>query len=1158
MLNIPENFNEYPSFTEALRQNSKKFGGKPAVNILVDDNETTFTYSDLVSESQITALFLSKKVKAGDRVILAMSTSPEFIRYFFGCLWLGAIPVPLPVEKSNGRFSRAKSVVEDCKPSLVIVKNDSDYQKMRDGFSDTPVFICDENLKPDQPAAPFLPTTNPNQVALIQYTSGSTSDPKGVVITHANLMANIKMIQQGMQVTENELVVSWLPLHHDMGLVGMLLSFVASGATTTIYPYQEFSRNPLSWLDLISRKRATLTGAPTFAFDIVEKRLRNRTDNSYDLKNLRLLYCGSERISIPAIQKFYRQLENSRLDSKTFFPCYGLAEATLYISGGFADPFTQKLELDQFPTCGHTAKELSVEIKQGGKSLPNGIEGEIFASGLSISHGYWKDLKDKIENGILSVNTIANLATGDLGILREGQLFFTGRKKDIIKIRGMNHYPDDIETPIEGLEEFFSPNSVVALPLSSKQDEDGITIIAEINRSARDQDFSNILGLVQTRISGLGIQCRRFVIVSPFTLPKTSSGKKRRQVTQKMLDEKSLKVIYDSAFEILRTNQIDEMMLRLKKYVIDINMTLADERRTFPADFISRMTDMKLMGLLIPKEFGGAELTHSEFSQIGEKLGELDVSLSSLIGNHNTIGVLPILKSDILKDREQILVQIAQKGKVAAFALTEPEAGSNPRAITTKLVHQGQKMFLSGEKVWIGNASLSEYISVFAKEYDEQGSEIGISAFLIQKDRHSYVVGEEQLTIGLKPMPQSRLIFNNVEVSEADRLSKPGEGLKLAFEVMEYARFGLAAASIGALKTGLHIVRNFTENRRIWTGLLSENPFIQSSINEMQFKMDVLKSLVKKCSEIYDSGDELPVQLSLSCKILAGEWGFFGLDQCLQFCGGRGYTETFGIGRLWRDQRIVRIFEGPTEVVAYQLGALILRSPEFLKFTRTNKSQDLSKIGINVLNSLNKEFTNQAPEILNINTGKLAATLIALLYFSESDNKISESDLRALIEYEALSSLQKIRQQLKFVTNKKTDAIKYDGKFQENLSRTFFDIWPAKNEVFNSQIRISAVQEPVQAPAYKLQQISDSDHSALDSIQNKLGNWLLKHVRSVSQVDFNRPITDYGVDSLLAYELLYFIEEEVGVLLPEMTLVTGPSINMLAKEIETLKKGDPT
>lgn len=1146
------------NFVDVLRDFRDLKPDHVVMTVAENHAQTDYTYAKLWSKATACAKKIAALTARGDRVLLPMSTSPEFVESFFGCVLSGRIPVPLPVEKADSQFSRIEGVLADCRPALAIFKSRTDLENIARKLNGIQAFAFADLPTPKE-TAEAVETPNPNQVMFIQYTSGSTARPKGVVLTHANVLANLRMIQQGMQTPESERSVSWLPLHHDMGLVGNVLLLVSMGAFTYVYPYQEFARNPLSWLEAISKQRGTVAGCPNFGYDAVLKRLDKSP--GYDLSSIRLMYCGSERIAPRVISSFFESLAPNGLKPSTFFPCYGLAEASLYVSGAFEDPF--KLSVLQsgknaYPLCGFVAPGLMLRIcDQAGRVLSPDEVGEIEISGASVSVGYWKEIEPLVHAGEFKGQGPSFLKTGDLGCLHQNQVVITGRAKDVIKIRGRNVYPEDLELLIERLTEWFGPNAV-AVTRGAKvgEESEGITVFAEVLRNRRAGPFDSMLESIQQNLADADVRCERLIVLSPGSLPKTSSGKKQRSRTAKLFEEGSLKVLWDSAPEpSTETGEraVEERLEHLQAYVKSLNLVLSDERRSFPADFVNQLRRADVLGMLIPKEFGGAGLTHEQFAKIAVGIGQLDLTLASFVGIQNTIGTLPILHSSVYGERQSVLEDIARNGAITAFAITEPSAGSNPRAMEASARNQDGKLTLSGEKIWIGNAEFAQYICLFIKEVASDGKDLGVSAFLLRSDRHQFRVSEEQLTVGLRSMPQNRVLLDGCQLDERDRLTEAGDGLKLAFLAMEYARFGLAGMAVGGMRSVAQKSFAYAQSREIWTGSLADNAYFQETMGDINLRADCLEALVSSCAERLNKSGNLPAVASLSAKILCGEWGFAACDQALQFTGGRGYTETFGLGRVWRDARILRIFEGPTETMAYQLGGMILREfDQMSEITGQALAQTFSEFKSLVDNARSQVGGTLAHESLTVHVGQCAAKLIAMSAYVRRNAKMAGSLERlAMLEIKDLE--QRIARATWFRAHR--DALTVvPHPLTRVPSRVMYDSWAGEASVANHSLPISAVPQTAPAVLQADKATVPTTSAAVkthasDEIRADLHRWLTTFTR-VKQISDDVSLASYGVDSLLAYELLCFVEEQYGVTLPETIITKKPSINDILTTIQ--------
>ena len=1136
------NVYDYKTIIDALYEHSKKMPNELAVTVVEGDAESSVTYHELLQEAVKAKSVLSYSTKVGDRVLLAMPTCLEFIFYYFGCLLSARIPVPIPVEKSTSRFSRLRSVVNDAKPSIIVFKNRSDCELMPvDGVKSIVLSeVLHNNVNDvDTSYQERITDLTEDHIALIQYTSGSTGNPKGVVLTHKNLIENIRMIQIGMQITSADRIVSWLPLYHDMGLIGMLLTTISTASHTILFAPKNFSKQPIKWLSEITKRKATLSGAPNFAFEVLADRNFNNAEFDIDLSSLRLLFCGSERIVQKSILNFYNRFSKYGLKSETFFPCYGLAEAALYVSGRLLDinkidNSSIKLHDSVFVSCGFIANGLQVNLTNQNS---DGV-GEVEIIGPSVTLGYWRDVASEVTNGTISnSNYNKSLNTGDLGLIKNNQLYICGRTKDLIKIRGINYYAEDIELFLQPLSNVLPNNTVIAISnWNNIKNSEEVIIVAEVSRTERKSDFSGLLSEVNHFLSPSSLHCERLIVLAPASMPRTSNGKKQRQLIKKLFINKQLDVLWDTYSEFKKVelntdsnedckNISDNLNLNWLK---NINYVLADEQRRLPSDFFLKLHQSKLLSLYIPRQYGGLGCSHKEYIDIAIELSRINVTMASAIGVHNTIGVMPIVESKVLIDKNEVLSNIVESGLVAAFAITEKGAGSNPRAITSRIEKIGGKYILNGEKVWIGNAGVADLISVFAQEYDDQGRALGISAFLLRKNYHSYVLGPEQLTLGLRSMTQNTLVFNNVLLDERDRLSLPGKGIELAYKTMDYARFGLLAVAIGSIDSGYNKSLQYAKSRDIATGRLIQNSHFIHEMNEIWIKRESLYNLSMDMADLLDSTGEMPKYLSLTAKILSGEWGFDCVDKLLQFLGGRGYTENFGLSAIWRDIRIVRIFEGPTEALAFQLGHLFKRNKVEM-LTKVVQPHILLKI------SDEDERYNDAEFCIHIGLAYAHCLVYSILL---KNSKYSQ------FYADILKLYKKTENELSdFVTHYKKDSelkLHYSSDYTvpEN-SKGLFDDWYEAFQIPNKNVVELKQNQP--AP-HGNQEKHINDNQNQFEVENNILSWL-SGILKLKQIDKQRPLREQGVDSLLAYELICYIEDEYKITIPESIISESFSFN---------------
>ncbi|WP_294240214.1 fatty acyl-AMP ligase [uncultured Sphingomonas sp.] len=490
---------------------------------------------------------IASGVKPEDRIALVAETGPEFAALFFGVVYAGAWPVPLPLLTSfGGRDSYIEQLrvqLASCDPKMLIFP--PELSQMAGAAAeaagvegiDWASFATRE-----APEAP-LPEAKSDAIAYLQYSSGSTRFPHGVAITHHALLNNLAAHSHGMEIQASDRCVSWLPWYHDMGLVGCFLSPIANQVSTDYLKTEDFARRPLAWLDMISRNPGTsVSYSPTFGYDICARRISSQTKASdrFDLSRWRLAGNGADMIRPDVMQSFVDAFADAGFQATAFLPSYGLAEATLAVSimppgEGIRVELVEETQLSggargadrpqrfrAIVNCGKPARDMTIEIREeDGTPLPDGAIGKVWCKGPSIMVGYFRD-----QAATDACLVDGWLDTGDMGYMSKGYIYIVGRAKDMIIVNGRNHWPQDIEWAVEQLPGF-KAGDIAAFAITTPGGEETPAVLVQC-RSSDDEERLRLRDEIRERVRAVtGMNCV-IELIPPRTLPRTSSGKLSR------------------------------------------------------------------------------------------------------------------------------------------------------------------------------------------------------------------------------------------------------------------------------------------------------------------------------------------------------------------------------------------------------------------------------------------------------------------------------------------------------------------------------------------------------------------------------------------------------------------------------------------------------
>jgi len=548
-----------------LLQNRARNQPEHLAYTFLQDGETEtgrFTYGQLDQQARAIATHLQSFTPAGSRVLLVYPPGLDFIAAFFGCLYAGAIAVPAYPPRRNQTLFRLQTMLASSGATVALTTTPL-LASIKDRFVEEAGlnqlhWFATDTVDPGLASAWKPPAMSPDSLAFLQYTSGSTGNPKGVMVSHHNILHNSALIHECFGDTSASRGVSWLPPYHDMGLIGGILQPLYVGAPMTLMPPLAFLQKPIRWLQAISTIQATTSGGPNFAFDLCVRKVKPEQLAALDLSSWDVAFTGAEPIRAETLEQFATTFAPCGFRKEAFHPCYGMAETTLIVSGGRRGvaPLTQRVdgaaerhqiqvgkgdrtETRTIVGCGRRLGDSQVMIVDPEHLTPCPAQqvGEIWVAGASVAQGYWHQpaLTESTFHAYLADAHEADgfrgpfLRTGDLGFLLDGELFITGRIKDLLIIRGQNHYPQDIELTVETSHPALSSAAGAAFTVDVKGEE-RLVIIQEVERSylRKLNVKETIHSICQAVTAQHGLQTHATVLVKPGSIPKTSSGKIQR------------------------------------------------------------------------------------------------------------------------------------------------------------------------------------------------------------------------------------------------------------------------------------------------------------------------------------------------------------------------------------------------------------------------------------------------------------------------------------------------------------------------------------------------------------------------------------------------------------------------------------------------------
>ncbi|MEV0575705.1 MULTISPECIES: fatty acyl-AMP ligase [unclassified Streptomyces] len=571
----------FRTFTELVLTRTAELGAEDAFIFLRDDAGGSapehLTYAGLDREARRIASWLQDSGAAGRQVLLLYPSGTDFIKAFTACLYAGAVAVPATLPTEQGQhFARVSGILRDAEVRAVLTDSANAPEisawLAAEGMTDV-VCLATDDVSAGDAGAYTETTVTPQDLAFLQYTSGSTSEPKGVMVSHANLLANEAAIQRSAGTTAESRFGGWLPFYHDMGLIGHILHPLYIGGSAALMSPTSFLRRPYRWLRMIDDHGVTIGGGPNFAFDLCVRRISDEQLSTLDLSRWVTAANGAEPIRRETVQAFTERFAPAGFRAESFFPCYGMAETTLLVSGTplglspvnravdpaaleqgrLADPADDGRSRTLVSSGVVHAEDFEVRIVDPETFLeqPAGGVGEIWVKGDSVASGYWKrpltneEIFDAhITGADGSPDEGGWLRTGDLGALEGGQLYVTGRLKEIVIFAGRNLYPQDVERAVQSSDSSLGLGSGAVF--SVETDREHLIIVQEVRASAVSTDLRAVATGAQALIGKeFNVSAGNVMLVRPGTIRKTTSGKIQRTLMRKLFLQGAITPLYE-------------------------------------------------------------------------------------------------------------------------------------------------------------------------------------------------------------------------------------------------------------------------------------------------------------------------------------------------------------------------------------------------------------------------------------------------------------------------------------------------------------------------------------------------------------------------------------------------------------------------------------
>jgi len=1193
------------TLTDALDRRAVEQPDALAYTFLRDGEEVgeTLTFAELRERSVALAQQLAARYPAGSRTVLLDPLGLDFFVGFFASLYAGLLPVPVSLPSRQRGMHLLRSIVFDCK-AVCLLSSRPLLQKLGKllegdiGLSTLAQVAIDE--APQALATAWSPVRcKPKDLALLQYTSGTTGIPRGVMVTHANMLHNQQQIEHSFGHDRNTVVVSWLPLFHDMGL-GTALQGIWLGVHAVLMSPSAFIQRPFRWLLAVSRYRASFSGGPDFAYELCVRQIDLAECASLDLSCWTGAFNGSEPVRATTVERFISRFAPYGFPRAGHRPVYGLAEATLLVSAeGPGEPpvirhFSMPAREGQDASRQQSLSRVSCGRPWLGTRIvivdPEtlqicrpGREGEIWVGGQSVCAGYWEKPSES-EATFRSKTADGDgpfLRTGDLGFMECGGLYITGRLKDLIIIRGENHYPQDIESTVSECHPSLEPQRCAAFAIDG-EDGEQLVIVQEVKRTAlRRLDADDVFRAIRGAVSrGHSLHTAAIVLIRPASLPRTSSGKVQRRICARAYLAKSLTQV--AAWtpsgpgssregrvptELDRSHAADRLIDWLRKNMPErIGWNRGSEYSTIAQPLVLELGKQGLIGMQIDQRHGGLGLGHFDVIRVLEQLAAIDLSLCLFVGLNNALGLQPIAGHATDELKQTLLPRLVAGAAFAGFAFMEPGGGNS--ASTFSAIARADlagRWRLFGTKCLHGQSQRATVVNVFVRHEESPA----VSAFVLGEDASGLHIANDGFRVSVVAgLAQDTVVLDGVLVDPNQLLGNIGVGMDVARQAMLQTRLAVGAACLGTMKRCAQLARRYSPYSARIQGKLTPNPVTLSRFGSLAARVTTLEAFVHRIARAMDAREVVPAEAFAICKIAGPELLLRAADDLMQLGAQRGADEMQRLSTLYGQAGFLRTLDGPPEPVSEMVGGLVMDGDgKALRelIAGTCGAPEVLPMLDRVVSSLSQRLakspaalTRRAQRWSHTRAGELITWIVLVAAVEGSQREEPNPELsraatwaRAQFEY-ALSTVE---------LSTPSELVALDAKDVADAfaayARTIGDLEDDHSPEPPDAPPPMGYWEPMSGIHSVTRTSREAAPAALHLSRAELADfiiaWLSRRVRlPASKIDRARSFADHGLDSMAAVELAKALSDRLGQPLDETLLWNFATIDDLLDHLVTL------